>query len=488
MKHAWPCALLVLAACERSTTVPCLTSADCEARQACLVDIDADEGVCLGAPGRDQPPPPLRRFATPSRTDVLLVVDDGPGTAELQARLVASLGALLDRPNDLRVAVTTTTANGSICEAPHAASNGALVATSCLDRLDRFIGIDGTDARWLCTAACSYTTAALGLDPAQPWIDLRTLPEGIEPVDALACLVPQGIAGCEHAAPVRAAANALAFEGLWRPFDAPQVVIVTDGVDCSVTEEGAAAFDPSGSRALWSDPAADEPTAAVCWNAGVACQGDPAGFEDCWPVDVDPEGAPVDEDGTPVLVAMWRAAASLQSDLTELHVIGGAPVGEPREPTYSAVGDPAWRLEHGIDPGCTDGIITALPPVRLRDLATSLTSVCNPDYRQPLRDAVTFDPVCLRPCEVAALTVTHERPNEGPVPLPSCEGQYPALTVPTGAPACHWVQDAAEPCALAPDGRTTELVLRVVDPVETGAFLLEPNPWSPAVQIAGCPD
>lgn len=486
MRHALACACLWLAACDRASGQSCLTLADCGAGEVCLVDLDAHEGVCLDAPGRDVPPPPLRWFQPPARTDMLLVVDDGPGTAELQARSIASLAALVDEASDddLRVAVTTANASSPICAAPNEASSGALAARSCLDRLDQFVGADGSDARWLCTDTCSYSTEELGLDPEQPWIDLHALPEGIDPVEALACLVPQGISGCEHAAPLWAALLGLGSSNGFRRHDEPvQVVLVTNGVDCPVTGEGAAAFDPDGLRALWSDPTAAEATAAVCWNAGVECHGDPAGFDDCVPVDRGLDGAPVLDGATPVL----RSLGDLEDDLgwlADLHVIAGAPMGEPREPTYSAVGDPAWLLEHGIDPGCSDGTITALPPVRMRELATTLTSACNPDYAAPLRDALgTSATACVSDCIAEAVTVAFEPPGEAPVAIPACQGVYPELDVPAGAPACFAVREGSEACSAA----SSELVLRMRDP-EVGAFLLEPNPWSPEVEIPGCED
>jgi hypothetical protein len=490
MRAASVLALLCLAACERSSHQPCLTSTDCGPGRACLVDADVQEGVCLDAPGRDVPPPPLRWFRVPPQPDVLLVVDDGPGTAELQARLVASLGALVEEARDaaLRVAVTTADADSPICDPPGEDPYDRLATSSCLDRLDDFVGADGSDARWLCTERCSYTTEELGLDPEQPWIDLYELPEGIDPVEALACLVPQGISGCEHAAPLWVAAQMRLAGALWRHAAPARMMVVTDGVDCSVTEDGAAAFDPEGLRALWSDPTAAEATAAVCWNAGVECQGDPAGFDDCVPVDRGLDGALVESDGTSVLHPLAALAFDFE-DRAELYVIAGAPVGEPREPTYSAAGDPAWLLEHGIDPGCSDGTITALPPVRMRDVATSLTSACNPDYAAPLRGMLgsVADAACLRPCEAAAVTVTFEPPDEAPVAIPACQGAHPTFEVPAGAPACFALHDDSEACAHW-EHRTTELVLRTRELDEMGAFLLEPNPWSPEVEISGCGD
>jgi len=476
--------LLVLVACDPSRDDTCSSSSECSEGQQCLVRVDTGQGRCLDTPGRDDvEAPPLRWISVPEHTDVLLVVDDGPSMAPIQARLVASLGALVEQAysNDLRVLVTTANAQSPVCEPSNAASDGRLVARSCLDRLEAFVGSDGTDARWLCTDTCSYTTEELGLTPERPWIDVHRLPEGIDPVEALACLAAQGISGCEHAAPIRAAA--LALEGFEpRLPEIRQVVIATDGVDCSVTEEGAAAFDPEGLRALWSDPDAEAATPAVCWNAGVACEGDPAGFDLCAPVDHTLDGAVFAGEGAPVLHPLTSFTEAFR--YIDVHVITGTPSGASAVPEYSAVGDPAVLLEHGIDPGCSDGTVTALPPVRLRELATSTSSACDPDYTEPLRGLVpAAGPACVRPCAAAAVDVMLEPPNEEPVALPRCEGEGSSFVVPAGAPGCFAVHDDAPACVDAIAELSTELVLRMRNPFDIGTFLISPDPWQP---IAGC--
>ncbi|MCA9708390.1 MAG: hypothetical protein KDK70_21250, partial [Myxococcales bacterium] len=481
-----------LAGCNRDDG-PCTTASDCDAEQHCLVDHDSGEGQCLATPGRAEAPPPLRWFANAGHTDLLLVVDDGPGTAAIQARLVASLDALVEparlRNDDLRVAVTTTTVASPACDSGSEGS-GALVAHSCLDRLDDFVGPDGTDARWLCTDACRYTSEELGLDATHPWLDVRRLPASIEPADALACLVPQGISGCEYAAPLEALQAALDRESAddavgWLRYPWPvQVVVATDGVDCSLTPEGAAAFDPAGARALWSDPTADAPTEAVCWSAGVVCEGDPQGYDDCMATDVGLDGAPTET--SPVLVPMSTYETGPRPDYTlSLHVIGGVPVDDPQPAGYSAAGDPQWLLEHGVDPGCSDDELAALPPVRLRDLAEGFASACAPDYRDVLGARVGGASICLPPCQAEALQITYE-PIEGePVAIPACAGAFPDLQPPEGAPACWHLEADSPGCAQAEPG-AVELRMHTTEIWETGAFLLEPNLVSPRLDLPGC--
>jgi len=493
MRSIWALAIsLLVAGCNDDE--PCLSAADCDPAQQCLLDDERGEGRCLAAPGLEVEPPPLRVFPQLSHTVVLLVVDDGPGTAPIQARLVASLGAMVEQArashDDLRVAVTTTSVDDAVCEPVAAASHGQLAATSCLDRLHDFVGADGTDARSLCTDHCPYTTQQLG-PLSGPWIDVWDLPSDIDPAAALACLVPQGISGCEYAAPAEATRRAFLLStmessagfGLFRDQTEGTVVVVTDGVDCSRTASGGAAFDPLGSRALWSDPGAAEATAAVCWNAGVSCSGDPLAFDDCTPIDRDLDGERVADDVDPVLRAFSSYDTLFSDGWLPLHVIAGVPTGDPREPTYSAAGDPAWLLEHGIDPGCSDGPITALPPVRLRDLADGLSSVCEADYAAPLESLLEGDvSSCLRTCG-DPLTVEYESPTHSPQAIPECVGPYPRVSVPPGAPACYLVREDSERCSSP--GRV-DLVLLPADPGQNGAFLLSPNPWRATTSEEGC--
>ncbi len=488
--------LLGATACNRPPPSSCGTLADCEPEQHCLVDGESGAGRCVATPGRGDEPPPLRWLSSPPRTEVLLVVDDGPGTAALQARLLASLDALEEQIQILgdhpRVAVATASVSGPACAEVDVARRGAFTATSCLDRLEDFIGPDGTDARWLCTDHCEHTTVALGLSAERPWLEPLTLPADISPAAALSCLLPQGIAGCEYAAPLEATMFAwrrMALEGtpehaFLRGTQPPRVVVLTDGVDCSLTEAGAAAFDPDGQRALWSDPEAAAATEAVCWHAGVSCEGDPVEFDDCVAVDRGLDGEPAAVDQEPVLFPLSEYER-LFAEEQLLYVIAGVPVGEPREPIYSARGDPAWLQEHGVDPGCSDGEISALPPVRLRQYAWAITSACEANYSGTLRQLIAGEPLCLRPCEAAALELAYEAPGQMPVELPPCEGAYPALEPPPGAAACQQRRPESDNCAADP-ARSVELVLRTSEPDLVRAITFTPDLWSEEIELPGC--
>lgn len=352
---------------------------------------------------------------------------------------------------DLRVAVTTTTMESSVCEPRAAASEGRPSASSCLDRLDDFVSPSGTDARWLCTDRCSYTTQELGLEAAR----MAMRRAGAQDDDA---------------------------SGLFRyEFDA-EVVVLTDGVDCSLGEDGGNAFDPLGLRALWSDPGAAEASEAVCWNAGVACEGDPLEFDNCDPVDRGLDGVALADEDEPASV-LWPLSR-YNDNLVSWHVIGGVPAGEPREPRYSAAGDQAWLVEHGIDPGCSDEEVAALPPVRLRDIASELSSACDADYVQSLGSPLTEYSYCVLACHAAVLSIEYEAPHEEAGPIQACEGSYPELSVPTDAPACYFMREDSE--AHCPAADQLELVLISRDPGRSGVFLLSPNLRAPDVEIPGC--
>lgn len=186
----------------------CRTRLDCGGDEHCFLDPMVPAGTCVHFEGLDEPTPPLRVLQDPVGVDMLFVIDDGPGSAEAQTRLVASVPAMLDeaarRRVGLRIAATTANAASPFC-APRAwAHHGRPVITSCLDRLDDFIGNDGTDARDTCTSVCSRSTDELPISPQQPWVDLDTFGDPTEATEVLACLLPQGISGCELAAPLRA--------------------------------------------------------------------------------------------------------------------------------------------------------------------------------------------------------------------------------------------------------------------------------------------
>jgi len=196
------------------------------------------------------------------------------------------------------------------------------------------------------------------------------------------------------------------------------VVFITDEADCSLGPQGAAAFDPNGSRALWPDPDASGPPSAVCWNAGVTCEIGPDGQTHCEPADLDAEGEPAGE-GQEVLHPLARYFEILENiDENKLRVSGrdsqvfvsviaGVPPGyEGAALDYGPGDDPEFVENFGVGPGCSSGNGQAVPPVRLRALADSfsdgpgsnLFSICDGDYTPALE-------------AIAETLVGHLRPN-----------------------------------------------------------------------------
>src|SRR5690606_397814 len=69
------------------------------------------------------------------------------------------------------------------------------------------------------------------------------------------------------------------------------IVHVTDEADCSHNNDHQTIFLPEGNRVFWSDQDAASPTSAVCWNAGVRCDGN-----ECQSVNLDVNGNEVSDD------------------------------------------------------------------------------------------------------------------------------------------------------------------------------------------------
>jgi hypothetical protein len=129
-------------------------------------------------------------------------------------------------------------------------------------------------------------------------------------------------------------------------------------------------------------------------------------------------------------------------------LIGG--VGSAGEPVYADVGatDPEFQASFGIGPGCTapnpldpNQPVTAVPPVRLRELVEEFTpgnmfSICDPDYSPALeaiadRIRVQITPACYTQCVAdtepetpivdAACVVEQDPPgDDNTIEVPEC--------------------------------------------------------------------
>lgn len=359
-----------------------------------------------------------------AKIDILFVIDDSGSMAAHQRELVDSIDPLFERlaaiEADYHIGFTTTDNGNPWCNTTPEA--GRLVLSSCESRLDEFVLGDLVDARELaCSEPCTLDVDALtilptatALDPTptpRPWLqglaDAPTnLPPGSDPAAAFRCFAPQGVSGCGFESPLESLFLALQRQladdepsyGFMRDDAQLAVVIVTDEVDCSYAKSWSDIFAADGNRVFWADPAAASPSSALCWNAGVACTGDPSGYAGCEPIDLDVDGNPTDEAVLAVLHPLSRyrgllagIAQNKQSydpdrDVLVTLIAGVQGGGADWSVVYADSPDPDTQNEWGIAPGCTsDAGLTALPPVRMRALVEDLDplglwSVCEPAF------------------------------------------------------------------------------------------------------------
>jgi len=373
---------------------------------------------------------------TPNRAiDILLVIDDSSSMVEEQAILSASFErfiGVLERPEvqaDYRIGIITTDDGNPWCSGTGAEA-GALRLSSCRSRPSEFVcsidegagatSIDVTEEA--CHARCPEQWTNIEIQPtpidgeteARPrsWLESiagRTnLPPGLSTVQALQCLGPQGVGGCRFESPLESMGKAL--QRMQAPDDPDfgfiraradlLIVFVTDEDDCSYNRAYESIFLPEGNRVFWSDQAAASPTSAVCWNAGVACDGG-----ECRSVNLDVDGHEVaDEDAErdAVLRPVSRYIELVQrlkrekeaipySGTVFVGLIGG--VNSDGSVTYQpSLMDPEYQADFGIGPGCQSDMGRAMPPVRLRELAEAfrwgdhrnMVSICEYEYERSL--------------------------------------------------------------------------------------------------------
>ncbi|MCA9716082.1 MAG: hypothetical protein KC468_15490, partial [Myxococcales bacterium] len=215
-----------------------------------------------------------------------------------------------------------------------------------------------------------------------------------------------GVNGCGFEAPLEAAYLALQrattpdeenYGFLRREADL-LVVLVTDEVDCSyVPNQDSIFVDPDPN---WSwEPGASSATSAVCWNAGVQCDGDePGPYTSCYAVNRDLFGDVGAGPALSVLHHLDRYSEQLQTIIGDKQQYGasvhftalaGVPEGYAdgqSEIAYLDDPDPAQQISFGIGPGCVDGLGgRGLPPVRIRELhdavgGPQLDSICLASY------------------------------------------------------------------------------------------------------------
>jgi hypothetical protein len=353
--------------------------------------------------------------------DVLFVVGNGPSMGLEQAKLTEAIAgfvaALDDAAIDWRIGVTTTDDGNPLCgiSSPEA---GQLQASSCRGRLNEFVLGDDDVSQESCLDLCGHET--ITIDPTateldatllpRPWIEniagVDNVGDGVSPAEALACLLPQGIAGCAFGQPLDAMRKTLlraenlseSAYGFLREGVPTAIVLVTDAADCSYDDDWDAIFlseQDGGNQVFWSDPDAPAATPAVCWNAGTACTGGPGTYDECHAVDLDVDGGAADDDGDAVLRSLSHFADDL-ADRGEVYLaaIDGVPIGYDdgsEDMAFADDADPEAQLDRGIGPGCTNGDESAVPSVRIRELVETIDggerndfSACDDSYATAL--------------------------------------------------------------------------------------------------------
>jgi hypothetical protein len=455
--------------------------------------------------------------------DILFVIDNSGSMAEEQALLTANFAAFIDvlEADDVkanyRIGITTTDSGNPRCpSAKYTPEGGRLVLSSCIDRVAQgeFTLVE-EDFSFACDDFCGKADADVEIKPTTTALDPEAKPrrwlESIEGqtnvkgfdsmVEAFQCYGPQGVAGCGFESHLESMYLSLASAsdksstsnyGFIRDTAILSVVVISDEVDCSFNPATKDIFMTN--KVFWNDPANDPaPSSAVCWNAGVRCEGAGPSYTDCRAENFDAEGNPGAADADAVLQPIRKYVDFLQSiedakreiDPTQevlVSMIAGVPVGyeEGKAPlVYEDSADAKFQADFGIGPGCIlpsgDPNIpdqTAIPPVRERQFAEAfevdgernLYSICQPNYSDAL-DAIAekirdqIQPACMPSCVLDTDVST-------PVLEPNCQLFEVKLSDEsrTGIPRCQevngeWVAPAGATVCFGervdPDGTLT---------------------------------
>jgi hypothetical protein len=232
---------------------------------------------------------------------------------------------------------------------------------------------------------------------------------------ALACIGPQGIDGCGYESQLENMLQALNPNSPWnqggRPFLRPNallaIAVITDEADCSVKEYSV--MDDDAYMETNPGTSNKQASSAICWNAGVSCDGPDANgeYSSCTSADLD-QLQPISR-YTDYLITTLREEQ--KKEVVMLGILGVPIVTEhnpdpPFEPTAGGVLDLVYRdwqdgayptdgdilpdefaagvtaankqFDFGIGPGCTGGDAAsgftgqAIPPVRIKQVCEAL--------------------------------------------------------------------------------------------------------------------
>jgi hypothetical protein len=457
------------------------------------------------------------RLSDNRAVDILFVVDNSGSTAPVQAALAAAAPALVEVLDaaevaaEWRLGVTTTDSGNPRCPAAVSTpENGSLVLSSCLDRVaqDEFT-FNGEDFSWACSDLCAKSTADLPVTPTATQYDEAMVPrawlergpggalnvDGATAAEALQCYLPQGVSGCGFESHLESMYRALAQSvtpeskdnyGFLREAAVLQVVIVSDETDCSYSPDHKGIFIDN--KVFWNSPDDPAPTSAVCWRAGVMCEGS-SPYEVCHSENWDEQGAPSASDADAVLHPLSKYVEFVQaiednkkmfdqSNEVGVALIAGVPVGYEdfdSELVYEDSPDADLQSSFGIGPGClstgSGSPRPAVPPVREREFAEAFQtgdqrevySVCEEDLGQTMARigqgiADRLYPTCFPNCaadvdpdspglDVDCEVVEEVLATDSTTPVPACEVVDGAWAPPAGSTVCYGLR-------LDPGGQT----------------------------------
>jgi len=412
------------------------------------------------------------------KIDLLFVIDNSGTMAVEQENLARNFPLLVQQLEnledsegnpvnpDVQIMVTNTDYGNPLCTAfepeGYDPSEGAPITTPCTDRIADFTGLGSNpdSVPTACTNSCVSGAAPEG-DPFVAFDSMGdNIPDSITEADingdgvpdspvaqALGCLGPQGINGCGYESPLENMLQALNPDAEWnegaRPFLRPDallaIAIITDEADCSVQN-----YDIMTDATYQEiEPGSMEPesSSAICWNAGVSCQGPDANgvYSDCVASNTASTLQPTSR-YVNYLVNTLRE--NQQKEVVMLGILGVPEVtahnkDAPFEPTAGGVADLVYRnwidgeytgipgggdilpdefatgvtaadkqFDFGVGPGCTGGDAVngftgqAIPPVRVKEVCESLNienqdgstdvrccieSICDDDFSPAIR-------------------------------------------------------------------------------------------------------
>ena len=411
---------------------------------------DGPPGGCAGDAGGD----------CRGRLDLLFVIDNSGSMGEEQLNLARNMPLLvrqLENLNDVEgnevdldvhIMVTTTDVSNPLC-APfyhdgREPEMGAPISSACTDRLERFTSVEAMPVTMeeACTEVCPEAVAPDGMyiqfdDSSDnvPDVPPRDIDgDGMDDsalAQALACVGPQGIDGCGYERPLDAMRRALDANAEWnggggflRDGGLLAVVIISDEADCSIADE--AVMQDESYQLENPENMMLTPTSAVCWNAGVACDGpnNNGVYDSC--ASTGDALTPVSEYvdflgglGRPVVMLgiLGVPEVTAHADEAPFQPIEGGVEAlvyrDWQDPDYPNGGDilpDDWdagrdaayqQFRFGIGPGCTgqeeNGDFTgqAIPPVRVKEVCEALDtqdevrccieSICDTDFSDAIR-------------------------------------------------------------------------------------------------------